>query len=318
MATSIGQVEASAREVSTIAENVLADAKHGQQTVAASQQGIFKIKTSSDITFNVIDSLSSQVANIGGILSVIEEVTEQTELLALNAAIIAAQAGEHGKSFAVVADEIKELAERTGASTREISQVISGVQQETERAVEAIKIAEEAIDDGILLTNSSSSALQQICNGVSNAANQIHQIAKVTVDQAEESLKIKGAMEEVSNRIQQIARATEEQANGGQFIILSAENMRTMTIQVLTSTRQQQIGSAHIAKTVEEISGLMELITIDCAKEYDASREISKAITDIRSTSEDNLTATNQLNEAVRSLLNQISGLKQQIAAFKV
>jgi len=110
------------------------------------------IRNSSRITAEVIETLSLRANDIGAILSVIDEVAEQTSLLALNAAIIAAQAGDHGKGFAVVADEIRELAERTSSSTREIATVVNGVQEETRRAVDAISLAEASITEGVRLS----------------------------------------------------------------------------------------------------------------------------------------------------------------------
>ena len=155
-------------DTAAISEGVRKDAEMGKEAVEATITGIHEIRRSSRITYEVINTLSERAADIGTILSVIDEVAEQTNLLALNAAIIAAQAGEHGKGFAVVADEIKELAERTSSSTREIAQVIKGVQDETQRAVEAINQAEKSIADGELLSQKSGEALTKIVTGGSS------------------------------------------------------------------------------------------------------------------------------------------------------
>ena len=139
MDSSIKQVEKNALDTAAVSEEVKRDAEVGKEAVEATIAGINAIKNSSRITSEVITTLSERANDIGAILSVIDDVAGQTNLLALNAAIIAAQAGEHGKGFAVVAEEIKGLAERTSSSTREIAEVIKGVQDETRRAVEAIR-----------------------------------------------------------------------------------------------------------------------------------------------------------------------------------
>ncbi len=166
MDTSIKQVGKNALAAAEITQAVRVDAQSGQETVLETISGIGEIRRSSRTTFQSIESLSGRVSNIGKILQVIDEVAEQTNLLALNASIIAAQAGEHGKGFAVVADEIKELAKRTSSSTREITDIIKGVQEETQRAVESITQAERRIAEGEQLSQRSGEALNKIVTGV--------------------------------------------------------------------------------------------------------------------------------------------------------
>ncbi|HYS43687.1 MAG TPA: HAMP domain-containing methyl-accepting chemotaxis protein, partial [Geobacteraceae bacterium] len=181
---SVRQVEQNARAAAAISGDVLRDAETGKASVEATGAGIKEIRRSSAITAEVIATLSERAEQIGAILSVIDQVAGQTNLLALNAAIIAAQAGEHGKGFAVVAEEIKALAERTSSSTREIGEVIRGVQNETHRAVEAIAEAEKSIEDGELLSHQSGEALAKIVSGMKKASDQVAEIAGATVEQA--------------------------------------------------------------------------------------------------------------------------------------
>ncbi|NVN92281.1 MAG: methyl-accepting chemotaxis protein, partial [Desulfuromonadales bacterium] len=207
---SIRQVEKIALDTSTISAEVKNDAETGKRAVEEAIAGMQAIRTSSRITSEAMQNLSRRVDDIGVILSVIEEVAEQTDLLALNATIIAAQAGVHGKGFSVVADEIRELAERTSSSTREISMVIRGVQNETRRAMDAIQQAEKCISAGQKLSQHSGRALEKIVNGVQQANTEVRKIARTTVEQARGSQVIRESMQSVAEMVQRIAAASTE------------------------------------------------------------------------------------------------------------
>jgi methyl-accepting chemotaxis protein len=318
MDSSIRQVEKNAMDTAAISEKVRKDAETGKEAVVATATGIREIKRSSGITYEVINTLSERAGEIGTILSVIDEVAEQTNLLALNAAIIAAQAGERGKGFAVVADEIKELAERTSSSTREISLVIKGFQDETRRAVEAIKQAEKCIADGELLSSESGEALTKIVVGVEKATAQMDKIARATVDQARSSEMIRNAMEQVLEMIAQIAVATREQGLGGELIMAAVEKMKALTAQVSSSTREQSKVGNFIAKSTENITGMIQQIKRACDEQGRGSEQIVAAVEDIKESTEINLEATNVMNGAVMNLSQQIDTMQKEVGAFKI
>ncbi|MBC7963250.1 MAG: methyl-accepting chemotaxis protein, partial [Steroidobacteraceae bacterium] len=229
MDNAIKRIGTQAIDTSLIAETVRKDAEDGWKSVDATIAGINEIKVSSNITFDAIENLSRRVANIGKILSVIDEVAEQTNLLALNASIIAAQAGERGKSFSVVASEIKDLAKRTGNHTREISEIILGVREETERAVKAISLSEKRISEGSELSHKSGAALLKIVNGIETASSQMVEISKTALSQAEASTSMQQAMNRVAERVEQIALSTQEQSHGSKLITSAVERMREIT-----------------------------------------------------------------------------------------
>jgi len=318
MDTSIKQVERNAMDTAAISEEVRKDAEMGRNAVAATIAGINEIKRSSGITYEVINTLSVRAHDIGTILSVIDEVAEQTNLLALNAAIIAAQAGEHGKGFAVVADEIKELAERTSSSTREIAKVIRGVQEETQRAVDAITQAEKSITDGEVLSQKSGEALNKIFEGVKQSTDRMGEIARATVEQAKGSLMIRDAMEKVSEMVAQIAKATNEQAQGGELITSAVQRMKELTSQVRASTREQTKVGNFIAKSTENITDMIQKIKQACDEQGRGSEQIVVAVEDIQQSTGMNLEATRILNEALASLVRQAEVLNKEMGAFKV
>ncbi len=290
----------------------------GRSAVEASIVGINEIKRASDITAEVINLLSERASAIGVILSVIDEVAGQTNLLALNAAIIAAQAGEHGRGFAVVADEIKGLAERTSASTKEITRVIGAVQDETARAVEAIHLAEKSIAEGKTLSEKSGEALNKIYAGVQKTTDQMREIARTTLEQSKGSQMIREAMEQVSEMVGQIAKATTEQAQGSELIMTSSEQMKRLTEQVRNATFEQSKVANFIAQSTDNITGMISSISRSSGEQSRGSDQIAHAVGDIESSASINLEATKVMDDVVSNLFMQIEVLREQMKVFKV
>jgi methyl-accepting chemotaxis protein len=315
---SIRQVETNAAEASRISASVREDAETGRSSLDESIAGIQEIKRSSKTTFDAINALSDKVADIGAILSVIDEVAGQTNLLALNAAIIAAQAGEHGKGFAVVADEIKQLADRTRNSTREITHVILGVQDETTRAVEAIRSTEKSIINGESLADKSVAALNKIFEGVQSAADQMQEIARATLEQTRGSQQIREAAEQVSQMVGQIDSATREQAQGSELIIAAAEMMKEITSQVRNSAQEQSKVGKFIATSTENITGMIGQIGQACKEQAFGSEMIAESVKNIESSAAINLEASKVMDEAVARLSHQIRTLRDEIEFFRV
>jgi methyl-accepting chemotaxis protein len=318
MDSSIKQVENNAMETAAISEDVRKDAEMGRKSVEATIAGISEIKRSSGITYEVITTLSGRANDIGAILSVIDEVAEQTNLLALNAAIIAAQAGEHGKGFAVVADEIKELAERTRSSTREIALVIKGVQDETQRAVDAINQAGNSIAEGEMLSQRSGEALNKIVEGVKKSTERMGEIARATVEQARGSVMIRDSIERVSEMVAQIANATHEQGLGSELITSAVQKMKELTAQVRVSTREQSKVGNFIAKSTENITDMIQKIKTACDEQGRGSEQIVIAVEDIQQSTNINLEAITILNDALMNLQKQTEILNREISVFSI
>jgi len=318
MDASIRQVQENATTTAHIAGDVQQDAEVGRRAMEASIVGMADIRRSSQITSEVITALSAKTGSIGDILSVIDEVAEQTNLLALNAAIIAAQAGEHGKGFAVVADEIKELAERTSSSTKEIGEVIKAVQDDTQRAVSAIAIAEQSIKDGETLSSRSGEALNKIATGVQQASDRMTQIAVATSEQSRGSQVIRDAMEQVSGMIEQIATATREQSRGGEMITQAVERMKLLTGQMKQATREQSTVGSTITAHVDKVSVMISQIRAGCSQQRQDGARIVASVETLRTTNQNNVATSDIMEQAVVTLTQQVETLQQEIAAFTV
>jgi methyl-accepting chemotaxis protein len=258
MDVSISQVETNANETSKLSELVTKDAETGVGAINHTIRGIDKIKESSRVAAEVISSLGQKISQIGNILNVIDDVAEQTNLLALNAAIIAAQAGEHGRGFAVVADEIKALAERTGASTKEIAGLISTIQNESKNAVSVMSRGVEDVEEGVRLGHNAEDALRKIVESAKRSTLMIQAIAQATVEQAKGSKQVTNAIARIAETVQQIAYATAEQAKGAEHIMQSAERMKLITQQVERSTDEQSRGGQQITRAIESIRDTAE------------------------------------------------------------
>jgi len=318
MDVSIKQVEQNAKDTARISEEVRLDAQTGKDAVEATISGIGDIRKASQITSDVINSLSEKAKNIGYIISVIDDVTEQTNLLALNAAIIAAQAGEHGKGFGVIADEVRELADRTSHSTREIASVIHGVEEETRRAVDAITRSEKSVAEGERLSLQSGQLLAKIVDGVARTVEQVEQIARAAEEQTRGSQMIKEAIEKVSRMVDQNAMATREQSKGASLIKDAVERMKELTSHVKLSTREQSNSSQVIAKSTEQINEMIFRIKSSCDEQKSESSKIVEAVATIESSTGSNLESVSLLNEAVTRLTTQAELLLKEMSVFRV
>lgn len=261
MDVSIDQVQSNANETSRLSEDVTRDAEHGAESILKTIGEIYRIKESSQEAVAVISNLGSRIDAIGQILNVIDEVAEATNLLALNAAIIAAQAGEHGKGFAVVADQIKDLAERSGASTKEIGELIKTIQSESRNAIQAVERGAQNVDRGVQVSNEAERALKKILESSEKSTDMVRAIARATVEQAKGSRQVTDSIGRIAETVQQIAAATAEQARGSELIMSTGERMRGISQQVERFSQDQAQGGRKVSQAIESIRAMADRLT---------------------------------------------------------
>ncbi len=295
MDVSISQVETNANETAKLSDTVSRDAETGVTAINRTIEGIDKIMESSRVAANVIGSLGQKIDEIGNILNVIDDVAEQTNLLALNAAIIAAQAGEHGRGFAVVADEIKALAERTGASTKEIAGLIQGVQSESKNAISVMSQGVDDVEEGVRLGHDAEGALRKIVDSAKRSTLMIQAIAQATVEQAKGSKQVTNAISRIAETVQQIAFATAEQAKGSEHIMQSAERMKMITQQVERSSDEQNRGGRQVTEAIECIRENVERISVATRAQIEDSERAATVASQLHSANVRGTDITQQL-----------------------
>ena len=214
------EIAATSVDIVSAANNARELSSRGNQVVSSAVQGIEKVaKTVSESAVSISD-LGQRSKQIGQILSVIKDIADQTNLLALNAAIEAARAGEQGRGFAVVADEVRKLAERTTSATAEISTMVGAIQKDTQQAVETMRQSSDDVRDGVALANEAGKALKDISESVEHVVAMIGQIANSTSNQSE-------ASESLTATVEEIARMAVETRSANEHAVSASEEMAT-------------------------------------------------------------------------------------------
>jgi len=179
-------------------------------------------------TAKTVETLGERSDQIGAIIGTIEDIADQTNLLALNAAIEAARAGEQGRGFAVVADEVRALAERTTAATKEIGEMIKAIQRETKGAVAAMEEGVSQVDNGTKEAARSGEALKDILNQVNTVAMEVSQIATAAEEQTATTGEITKNMQQISDAVQQTSHGAQEAAAAATQLTGNAEELKRL------------------------------------------------------------------------------------------
>lgn len=312
---SIGE---SVNETTVLSEEVARSADSGSQIVTDTAASMMKIKEAIDDATETITRLGKRSDQIGEVTHVINEIADRTHLLALNAAILAAQAGTQGRGFRIVADEIKELSERTSASTREIEEMIKAVREDVTEAIERVAVGGERADEGVDLASRASDLLTEIRDKTNAASDRIKLIADATAVQASESHTVLEAADLVRQQARGIERATSEQALTSRHIGERALHMSELTEQVRRATGEQAQVSKYIAEAMEELTMVVEQIRTASDEQSAGADQVLRAIETIKEVVGRNQASISGINSAVDLLVREAELLNREVETFRL
>jgi len=228
MGATVNEIAGNAAQAADTARNADTESNTGQVVVTRARDTINQLSNDVEQVGEVIESLATHTKSIGGILDVIRAVSEQTNLLALNAAIEAARAGEAGRGFAVVADEVRNLASRTAVSTNEVQIMIDKLQSEASRAVDAMTQSRARSIEGVTAVDEASKSLMGISEQIGHITDMNIQVAAATEEQSTVVEDINRNVTEISDITQRTADTSEAVAQASQSLNQLAHRLDTL------------------------------------------------------------------------------------------
>jgi methyl-accepting chemotaxis protein len=226
MSRTVEDVARNSSEVNKASEKSKKAAVEGADVIASSISAMHDIAESVGKSADKVRNLGSQSERIGVVVEVIEDIADQTNLLALNAAIEAARAGEHGRGFAVVADEVRKLAEKTVKATKEIGGIITSIQEDGREAVDSMEVGNASVSKGTELSEKMGFAIGEIESNATLSSDQINMIAASMEE-------LSASIVEMASNMEQIAAMTEESSSSTKEIVDSTDNVSDMAKEML-------------------------------------------------------------------------------------
>jgi methyl-accepting chemotaxis protein len=284
--TEIGQtiksVEENGCRSHTMSETVRRQAEDGVAGIGDTVQGLKALAASVEDAVAAINRLAEKGEEIGIITGVINEITQKTNLLALNASIIAAQAGENGRSFSVVAEEVRNLSQEAAQSTGAISLIVHEIQSFTRDTVDRVGqtrvLVQQGIDKGEMMDGS----LKTILQSADQAMTMAHDILRATREVARAVDSVSHSIEDLGEMSTQVSVASREQANGTRSIVRSIEEVKAMADDMVEATARQQHYTRDIEGAVSQVSGMMGKIFAAMEARQVGSQDLVKRLESLK------------------------------------
>jgi len=317
MDSTVTELLSTSHSTAELAQQVREDARAGGAAVDRTVEGINVTHELTMSTARIIDDLQRSVGEISQILTVIEDVANRTNLLSLNAAIIAAQAGEQGAGFTVVADEIRELAERTRGSTKEISTIVKAVQSGSRRAVAKMHEGVTKVTDNVRLAKDAAQSLSKIVDSATNSYEMATQISRALEEQSQASRRLHEVTSRMSDHIAEINRATREQARGTQLMAHESERVRDIAAQVKNATEEQSTAGRGITNALEKIAEDARAMRDLLERQLEETDRIADASRVMLEIAQKNDAMAREFNATVQNLVRSGQEFESEVTRFR-
>ena len=257
-AQAVEEVARSAQQMSASAQQASAIATQGGQSVEQMLETMRRIQQQAHASAQKVQQLDQLGQQIGHIVQTIEQIAEQTNLLALNAAIEAARAGEHGRGFAVVADEVRKLAEQAGGATKEIAELIGRVRAGVEETVGAIQATSEQIADGYARSEQVGEALSQIVQSAQAVAGEVQSVTAVAEQMSASVQQVLATVSTVLQSAEENARAVMEMASGSEQVSSAIASVASISEEAAASAQELNASSEEVSAAAQELARMAQ------------------------------------------------------------
>lgn len=317
MDATVAQISRTAGATANFSQEVRQNALDGETAVQATVEGIRTVQDSTRRTAESFHALQKSLGQIDQILEFITEVTNKTNLLALNAALIAAHAGKDDFGFSVVADEVRELSDRTRAATKEVAAILRSVRPITRQAVEALDEGVSSVDRTVALASKASDALQTILRNTDRSLEMTNAISGSLQEQARGNQHLHKIIGEMSENLAEMHRATEGQAEATRMLAMEAERVSDIAQQVRRATQEQTNAEEGIAQAIESIAADVRTIRDRLKNQLRHAERIATNSEDTVTIAHRNNGIAEQFGIALHELLRQGDEFAAAVARFQ-